>query len=80
MWARRTDVIRLLAEKRTRRKINCSEYTGEHTSFDSLIVSVQRGTADVAIAVMTITEERLEQVNFSDVYMSAKKVIILRSK
>ena len=52
----------------------------EHTSFDSLIASVQRGTADVAIAAMTITEDRLEQVNFSDVYMSAKQVIIVRSK
>ncbi len=52
----------------------------EHTSFDSLIASVQRGTADVAMAAMTITDERLEQVNFSNVYMSAKQVIIVRSK
>lgn len=52
----------------------------EHTSFDSLIASVQRGTADVAMAAMTITEERLEQVAFSNVYMSAKQVIIVRSK
>lgn len=52
----------------------------EHTSFDSLIASVQRGTADAAMAAMTITDERLEQVNFSNVYMSAKQVIIVRSK
>lgn len=52
----------------------------EHTSFDSLIASVQRGTADAAMAAMTITEERLEQVSFSDIYMSAKQVIIVRSK
>ena len=52
----------------------------EHTSFDSLIASVQRGTADVAMAAMTITDERLEQVNFSNIYMSAKQVIIVRSK
>lgn len=52
----------------------------EHTSFDSLIASVQRRTADVAMAAMTITEERLEQVDFSNVYMSAKQVIIVRSK
>lgn len=52
----------------------------EHTSFDSLIASVQRGTADVAMAAMTITDDRLEQVNFSNVYMSAKQVIIVRSK
>ena len=52
----------------------------EHTSFDSLIASVQRGTADVAMAAITITEDRMEQVDFSKIYMSAKQVIIVRSK
>lgn len=52
----------------------------DHTSFDSLIASVQRGTADVAVAAMTIREDRLEQVDFSNVYISAKQVIIVRSK
>lgn len=52
----------------------------EHTSFDSLIASLQRGTGDVAMAAITINEERLEQVNFSNIYMSAKQVIIVRSK
>lgn len=52
----------------------------EHTSFDSLIASLQRGTGDVVMAAMTINEERLEQVNFSNIYMSAKQVIIIRSK
>lgn len=50
----------------------------EHTAFDSLIASVERETADVAVAAMTITDERLEQVNFSDTYMTAKQVIIVR--
>lgn len=49
-----------------------------HTAFDSLIASVERETADVAVAAMTITDERLEQVNFSDTYMTAKQVIIVR--
>lgn len=52
----------------------------EHTSFDSLIASVQRGAGDVAMAAITINEERLEQVDFSDIYMTAKQVIIVRSK
>lgn len=52
----------------------------EHTSFDSLIASVQRGTADVAVAAITVREDRLEQVDFSDIYMYAKQVIIVRSK
>lgn len=50
----------------------------EHTAFDSLIASVERETADVAVAAMTITDERLEQVDFSDTYMTAKQVIIVR--
>ena len=50
----------------------------EHTAFDALISSVERKSADVAVAAMTITEERLEQVDFSDTYMKAKQVIIVR--
>ncbi len=50
----------------------------EHTAFDSIIASVERGMADVGVAAMTITEERLEQVNFSQPYVKAKQVIIVR--
>lgn len=52
----------------------------EHTAFDSLIASVERKTADVAVAAMTINEDRLEHVSFSDTYMTAKQVIIVRKK
>lgn len=50
----------------------------EHTAFDSIIASVERGMADVGVAAMTITDERLEQVNFSKPYVKAKQVIIVR--
>lgn len=50
----------------------------EHTAFDSIIASVQRGMADVGVAAMTITDERLEQVSFSNPYVTAKQVIIVR--
>ncbi len=52
----------------------------EDTAFDSIIASVERGMADVGVAAMTITEERLEQVNFSKPYVKAKQVIIVRDK
>lgn len=51
----------------------------EHTSFDSIIASVERGMADVGVAAMTINEERLEKVNFSNTYLTAKQVIIVRA-
>lgn len=50
----------------------------EHTAFDSIIASVERGMADVGVAAMTITDDRLEQVNFSQPYVQAKQVIIVR--
>lgn len=50
----------------------------EHTAFDSIIAAVERGMADVGVAAMTITDERLEQVNFSNPYVEAKQVIIVR--
>ncbi len=52
----------------------------ENTAFDSLIASVERETADVAAAAMTVNEDRLEHVNFSDTYMEATQVIIVREK
>lgn len=50
----------------------------ENTAFDSIIAAVERGMADVGVAAMTITDERLEQVNFSSPYMKATQVIIVR--
>lgn len=52
----------------------------ENTAFDSIIASVERGMADVGVAAMTITDERLEQINFSRTYVKAKQVIIVRNK
>ena len=46
--------------------------------FDSVIVSVQTGKADVGVAGMTVTEDRLENVNFSDPYTTATQVVIVR--
>ncbi len=52
----------------------------KNTAFDSLIASVERKTADVAVAAMTINDERMKHVNFSDTYMTAKQVVIVRKK
>lgn len=51
----------------------------EHTSFDSIFASVERGMADVGVAAITITEERLKKFNFSKPYVAAKQVIIVRA-
>ncbi|MCH5265846.1 MAG: transporter substrate-binding domain-containing protein [Lachnospiraceae bacterium] len=50
----------------------------EHTSFDSIFASVERGMADVGVAAITITEERLKKFDFSKPYVAAKQVIIVR--
>ena len=50
----------------------------QNTDFASVIVSVERGRADVAVSGITITPERLEQVDFSEPYTTAKQVIIVR--
>lgn len=48
-------------------------------AFDSIITAVQSGKADVGIAGMTVTEDRLKNINFSDSYTTAKQVIIVRN-
>jgi polar amino acid transport system substrate-binding protein len=46
--------------------------------FDSVITSVATGKADVGASGLTITEERLKSVNFTDTYTQAKQVIIVK--
>lgn len=54
------------------------ELVVDNIAFDSIISSVDRGIADVGATGMTITEDRLEQVDFSDPYTTATQVIIVR--
>lgn len=44
--------------------------------FDSVIMAVQSGKADVAAAGLTVTEDRLKNISFSESYTTAKQVII----
>lgn len=46
--------------------------------FDSIIPAVQTGKADFGMAGMTVTEERLKAINFSDPYATATQVIIVK--
>jgi polar amino acid transport system substrate-binding protein len=47
-------------------------------NFDSVVASVQTGKADFAAAGLTITEERLQSVSFSDSYCTSSQVIIVK--
>lgn len=49
----------------------------EDMEFDTIIASVQSDKAQVGAAGMTVTEDRLLEVNFSDTYAKAKQVIIV---
>ncbi len=46
--------------------------------FDSIITSVKGGAADFGLAGMTITEERLEEIDFSISYASGVQSIIVK--
>ncbi len=54
------------------------ELVVKNIAFDSIISSVDRGIADVGATGMSITEDRLKQVDFSNPYTTAKQVIIVR--
>ena len=49
----------------------------EDMAFDSIITAVQSGKADIGLAGMTVTEDRLKNINFSDSYATGKQVIIV---
>lgn len=50
----------------------------DNIAFDSIIPAIQSGKADVGVAGMTVTEDRLQNVNFSDTYTTATQVIIVK--
>ena len=50
----------------------------ENMEFDSLLIALQNGQIDAAIAGMTVTEERLETVDFSTPYYTATQVMIVK--
>ncbi len=50
----------------------------EDMEFDSIINAVDSHKADVGIAGMTMTEERLKSINFSTSYATSKQVIIAK--
>ena len=47
-------------------------------AFDSLIPAIQSGKADFAAAGMTVDEDRLKNVDFTDTYAQAAQVIIVK--
>ena len=49
----------------------------EDMAFDSIIPAVQSGKADFGAAGMTVTEDRMLQVDFSDTYYTGRQVIIV---
>lgn len=50
----------------------------EDMEFDSIINAVTSGKADMGVAGLTVTEDRLKSVDFSDPYTTATQVIIVR--
>lgn len=49
----------------------------EDMAFDSILAAVQSGKADIAMAGITVTDERKMVVNFSDTYTKATQLIIV---
>ncbi|MBQ8188963.1 MAG: transporter substrate-binding domain-containing protein [Lachnospiraceae bacterium] len=50
----------------------------EDMEFDSIITAVQSGKADFGAAGMTVTEDRLQNIDFTDSYTTATQVIVVR--
>ena len=50
----------------------------EDMAFDSILTAVQNGTVDFGMAGMTITEDRLKEVNFTTSYAKGVQAIIVK--
>ena len=49
----------------------------EDMNFDSIIAAVQTGKADIGCAGLTVTEDRLKSIDFTDSYYTGRQVIIV---
>jgi len=68
------EIAKLLADKLGK------ELVISNMDFDAVVLSVGEGKADIAMAGLTITEDRKESVNFSNPYYNAsQKVVVLES-
>ncbi len=50
----------------------------EDMEFDSIITAVASGKADIGLAGMTVTEERKQNINFTDSYATGVQVVIVK--
>ena len=48
-------------------------------AFDSVVASVASGTCDIAMAGLTVTEERKKSVDFTQTYFSSSQVVIAKT-
>lgn len=66
------EVSKLIAEKLG------YELKVENMDFNSVITSVQNGKADIGMAGLTVTPDRLENVDFTDSYATGVQVVIVK--
>lgn len=66
------EIAELIAEKLGKKLVI------EDVEFGSIITGVQSGKYDMGMAGMTVTDERLTQVNFSTSYATAVQVMIVK--
>jgi polar amino acid transport system substrate-binding protein len=50
-----------------------------HMDFDAVLAAVSSGKADIAMAGLTVSEQRLKSVSFSDGYFTASQVVLVKS-
>jgi len=60
------------------RRLNCA-VDWQVTSWDTMIAAVREGQFDVGMDGITITDERKEQVDFSDPYMVSQQFMLVRA-
>jgi polar amino acid transport system substrate-binding protein len=60
------------------RRLNCA-VDWQVTSWDTMIAAVQEGQFDVGMDGITITDERKQQVDFSDPYMVSQQFMLVRA-
>lgn len=67
------DVMQAIADKLERQLVV------NDIAFDSVLISIQTGKDDVGAAALTVNEERLQNVDFTDVYATTVQAIVVKA-
>ena len=81
MWmVRIKSLVLMYPLPKDRKGYGCETKSREELGFDALLGALKTGKIDLVISGMAVTEERLQEVDFSDPYFVVQQKVLVRKE